>query len=326
VKPALPVLALGCLLLACLLLATPAGADTPQAPAKDAATLASARELGSEGIALYRQGEYAEALDRLTRAHELVGLTTTGLWRARCLVKLSRWVEADDALVAVSRMELPAGAKPIHVEAKKTAAREHEELSPRIPRLVIAPAADVPADTEVLLDGEVLPRARMGVELRLDPGSHSLEARGSGTSAKKELMLGEGERVRIPLRLVDGERGSVPAFEEDDGPATALGVVGWIAIGVGAAGFVVGGVTGGIALGKKEDLDAACPDRDCPPSHHGDIDSFDTIRTASTASFIAAGIVAALGIGMVIGSSALAPGGADDVGLVVGPDGIRVAF
>ena len=81
----------------------------------DAATKAVARELGLEGIALYKDGKYQAALDKLDRAHELVGLTTTGLWRARCLVQLKRFVEGSEALFVVTRMALPrrreAGAR-----------------------------------------------------------------------------------------------------------------------------------------------------------------------------------------------------------------------
>jgi hypothetical protein len=322
VRPVSGKWALPALALVWLCLGAPMAAAQPKAA--DAATIAAARELGREGIELYRQGKYAEALDRLTRAHELVGLTTTGLWRARCLVKLSRWVEADAALVAVSEMALPEGAKPVHVEAKKSALREHQELAPRIPRLTLEPADDIPADTEVLLDGRVLSRAEMRSEHLLDPGRHVLEARGSGKSAKKELLLGEGEIVHIPLRLVDGDQGATPVFDDDDGGAAALAVGGWIGVGLGAAGLLVGTITGSLAIRDMGRLDELCPERNCPPSHHGDVDAFDGLRTASTASFIAGGVVAAVGLGLIIASSAI--GSSREAALRLGPEGLAWSF
>ena len=86
--------------LALLLLAAPGAAQTPP-------ETAAARQLGKEGVEAYRANDFATALDRLTRAHSIVGLTTTGLWRARTLVHLGRLVEASEQYLEVTRMTLP---------------------------------------------------------------------------------------------------------------------------------------------------------------------------------------------------------------------------
>lgn len=270
----------------------------------DAATKSAARELGRRGIELYEAGSYEEAFDKLARAHALVGLTTTGLWRARCLVALGRLVEASEALFAVTRMGLPLDAQPVHVDAQRLAAEERQALLPRIPRLVIRIDGEIPDDIVVTLDGHAVPPALVGVKQPVDPGAHLLEARGAGTSASQPIELAEGQVLEVPIRLVD--RDGSPRRRDRAGVAadaheTPLSwTIGWVALGVGGAGLIVGAVTGGLASNKSSDLDESCPLRSCPPELHADVDTFETLRLASTIGFIAGGVVTATGIVLVI--------------------------
>lgn len=269
----------------------------------DAATKAAARELGRQGIDSYQAGDYEEAFDKLSRAHALVGLTTTGLWRARCLIELSRLVEASEALFAVTRMGLPADALPVHVHAQRQAADERKVLLPRIPRLMIRIEGEIPDDVVVTLDGHAVPPALVGVKQPVDPGAHVLEVRGAGTSATRSIELREGQVLEVPIRLVD--RDGAPHKRDRQDPAepqeTPIAwAVGWVAVGLGGAGLILGAVTGGLALGKKADLDASCPQKICPPAAHADVDTFETLRLASTIGFIAGGVLAATGVALVI--------------------------
>lgn len=286
----------------------------------DAATKAVARELGLEGIRLYKAGQHQEALDKLERAHELVGLTTTGLWRARCLVALKRYVEGSEALFQVTRMPLPADAKPVHVEAQREAEAERKELQPRIPRLVIKIVGELPDDTTIMLDGQVMAPALLGVKQPVDPGEHVLEARGAGTSAQKTIALAEGQVLEVPIRLVDrdGKKITPELDARDDEPV--LSTVGWVIVAVGGAGLIVGAVTGGLAISQKSDLDAGCVDNACPPPLHASVDDFETMRLVSTISFIAGGVIAATGVALVITGAATGEYSA----LRVGPGTLRI--
>ena len=208
----------------------------------------------------------------------------------------------------------------MHVEAQRKAAEERKALQPRIPRLIIKIVGELPDDTVVTLDGRVIAPALLGVKQPVDPGEHVLEARGEGTSATKTITLEEGGVLEVPIRLVDRD-GSKRApdrqpDEEDGGPI--LSTVGWVFVALGGAGLIVGAVTGGLAASKKSDLDAGCPNGDCPPPLHGDVDGFETLRLTSTISFIAGGVVAATGVSLVIAGVAtgeysalrIVPGGA----------------
>jgi hypothetical protein len=81
-----------------------------------------------------------------------------------------------------------------------------------------------------------------------------------------------------------------------------------VALGVGAAGVLAGGITGVMAMGKKSELDDSglCRDGKCAPAAHDDVDSLDTLRTISTVSFV----VGAIGVGT--GVTLLVTGGGGD--------------
>jgi hypothetical protein len=292
----------------------------------DASTRSAARELGKEAIALYRERNYSEALDRISRAHQLVNLTTTGLWRARCLIELDRLIEASEQLLAVTRMDLGESPNAIHAKGKADAAKELEALRPRIPRLLILVEGETPSDLALKLDGEAIPRALIGVEQPVDPGEHTLSVSGAGAVDSATLRLVEGQLLQVPLRLVDRdpERRAIGGgdIEHSFSPA---GVVGFVTLGVGVAGLVVGAISGGLALGTNADLEANCAEGRCPPEQHDAVDSLDVERLTSTVSFVVGGGLGALGLTLVI--TDLASGGAPDAieaRLLLGPNGCAI--
>jgi hypothetical protein len=71
----------------------------------------------------------------------------------------------------------------------------------------------------------------------------------------------------------------------------------YVALGIGGAGLVVGGVTGFLALGKKGDL-KGCVDTKCPSSQQDTLDSATSMATVSTVGF-AVGFVG-VGVGVVL--------------------------
>ena len=71
----------------------------------------------------------------------------------------------------------------------------------------------------------------------------------------------------------------------------------YVALGVGGAGLVVGGVTGFLALGKKSDL-KGCVDTKCPSNQQDTLDGAKSMATVSTVGF-AVGFVG-VGLGVVL--------------------------
>ena len=94
-------------------------------------------------------------------------------------------------------------------------------------------------------------------------------------------------------------------------------------------GLGVGSVTGLIAAGKKSDLEAGCPDGQCPPGQHDTLDGAKTLGNVSTVGFLVggAGVVLTI-VGFV--SSAKQSGGAQKPGVSpwvgLGSAGVSGAF
>jgi hypothetical protein len=66
--------------------------------------------------------------------------------------------------------------------------------------------------------------------------------------------------------------------------------LGWVAVGVGGVGLVLGTVSGLMASGKASDLDSACRGDTCPPSAQDDVDAYDRYYTLSTVGLVVGGI------------------------------------
>ncbi len=69
----------------------------------------------------------------------------------------------------------------------------------------------------------------------------------------------------------------------------------FLAFGAGVAGLGVGIGLGAAVLGKRAELDKACPGNDCPVSEQGNLESAKALSYVSTAGFAVAGVGAAVG-------------------------------
>ena len=301
------------LLVSCFSLTLSLAVGSAQAQSDEDANRAAARALGEAGIAAFNAGDYVIALDKLSRAHELVGLSTTGLWMARSLVKVGRWVEASEQYLAVTRMTLPEDASELHRNALGEAARERQELLPRIPQLTLRidglPAGSAP---EVSIDGVAVPGALIGAARPTNPGDHQVQARAGGQQQSAQVSLGEGERRTVAIRFEglatapapdpNAAPPADPAPEQppDGATGSTQRILGWVAVGLGGAGLVVGGVTGGMAVGERSTLSDECPDKECGPDQHDQVDSYETLRVVSSVGFIAGGVLAAAGVVLLI--------------------------
>ena len=72
------------------------------------------------------------------------------------------------------------------------------------------------------------------------------------------------------------------------------------ALGVGAAGLVLGGITGVLALVKHASLSRACPDGHCSPSESSDLGTYHTLATVSTVSTLVGACAAVTGAALLI--------------------------
>ena len=308
----------GSLLALTLALATPAWAAEP-----DASTRAAARKIATDGVAALQQGDAELASQKLEKAFELLPAPSIALWSARALIKRGLLVEASERLLQAGRLPPSEGnEQAVQAQAQKDAASELDALTPRIPKLVITLDGAQPNEVSVNLDGKPLSSALLGEEQPVNPGAHKVSGTRGAEQTEQALNLVETQKSQVVLHFHGPAPGSasapaaaappaasVPPAAVAATPPPAAGAAGggsktlaFVALAVGGAGLITGGVTGLIALSKHSDLtnNPACVDARCPPSLQSDVDSFHTMRTVSSIGFIAGGVFAATGVVLLL--------------------------
>jgi hypothetical protein len=154
------------------------------------------------------------------------------------------------------------------------------------------------------------------------------------------VTLAESKTETVTLELKPGPGGPPPPTPggQAAGPGTApppggqpaaladpsaplRRTIGFVGIGVGGAFLVMGGVTGGLAVGKHNDLASACPNGHCPSGSQGTnqpkIDSYTLMGNLATAGLVVGGALAVTGIVLV--ATATGKPAASTQGLMVMP-------
>lgn len=304
-------------ILASSLVATPALADVSDV---DRAT---ARALTLEGYEALDRKDYATAADRFGRADSLFHVPTVALGLAHAEVGLGKLVSALATYSRIVREGAPAHSPPAFAKAVEDARREIEVLMARIPSVVIEVRGA--KDAKVTIDGVEVPAAALGVKRLVDPGAHVIRAT-SPTSVPREITMTLLERKTetVTLELEPNKALPPPAAApplsasppsppvapppsvpvdapSNGGTQRTLGVV---ALGVAGAGLVLGGVTGGMALGKHASLVDQCPEGRCFASQRAslqsDVDAYHTLGAASTAGFVIGGAALATGVILLV--------------------------
>lgn len=278
--------------------------------AADSVERSAARQLAQQGVEAYQAQDYATALDRLERAYQTLPTPALALWTARSLEKLGRWVEASELYLQATRIPIDRqGDTAVQEEARKEAASAREQLSKRIPTLVVE-LEDAPAGVEVHVGERTIGAALLGADLPMDPGLIQVSARTAERTVKTEVRLAEGERKTVRLSFsADGteapEDGTKPAplaaTTPTDQPSHGGGwhkPVGWTAIGLGAAGIAIGAAFGLDAMGKKDASASECNDQNLCSDTGTNLRAAGMTSAAISTVAFAAG--AAVGVGGVV--------------------------
>jgi hypothetical protein len=319
---------LSALIFAALLAPSAAFAETSDA---DRAT---ARTLAGEGQEALEKKDFTTAADRFARADSLIHAPTLLLGLAHAQLGLGKMVAAQETYNRIVREGVAAGSPPTWAVAVEAARKEVEALAPRVPQVVITVKGTSAA--RVTLDDAVIPTAALGVKRPADPGAHLIRAGADGFApAESRVTLREGATQTVTLELqpaaVKPPVAAVtpPVAAVTPPPAAVVAppiaaplplappreasggstqrTLGFVALGVGGAGLVLGGVTGGLAIGKHGDLALACPNG-CPPGEQANLDSFHTLAALSTVGFILAGAGAAAGTILLLTAPRKSPG------------------
>lgn len=265
----------------------------PAQPAADPNDAAAA--LFREGREALEKSDHVLACKKFTESLALSKRASTLLNLAQCeegqrhlVAALQRWNEGIALLEAADNRLGPS---------KERAAA----LERRVPRLTVKLAPGAPAGTQITLDGSALDAAALGAAVAVDPGDHVLVVSAPGQLEQRStITLAESERREVTLAP-----GLVPAAVATSSatataaltpvvtpppPAADLRTVGFVSAGIGLAGFIAFGVTGGVIAANDGTIKANCPDKRC---NEQGFSALETSRSLFTVNAIGLGLGAA---------------------------------
>jgi len=203
----------------------------PPVVAQSAADKATARQLATEGIELFKAGKAADALDKLQRAQSLFDAPVHLIYLARCHAQLGQFVEAAEHYRRLIRTQLPDNASQVFKDAVADAKKELPDVEPKIASLRIDVEPANLQGLEVKVDDAPVSAAALGVDRPANPGSRRIVVKAPGYSTvEKTVELKPGEKQKVALKL------------ESDGSAPA---------GEGGAGGTGGGAGAGGSAGSE---------------------------------------------------------------------------
>ena len=275
-----------------------------------AADRATARTLAQEGQHALETKNYAAAIDKFSRADSLVHAPTLLLGLARAQVGSMKLVEAQENYNRIIREGVAPNSPKSWSKAIDDANKEVGAISPRIPWVTISVLG--PSNPEVVIDNTPVPHASLGVKRAINPGSHKVKVTAEGyLPQEKTITLAEGQSLSVNLELEQAPEAAPPPKKEvaaatvDTSSAGSSNewrkTVAYVALGVGGASLIVGGVAGGLAIAKHSQLSDACATpTTCPASEQATVDSYHRLGTIADVGFIVGGVGVAAGIVLLV--------------------------
>ena len=312
----------GLLQLLSLLIALAAPRFTRAQPSQQ--QLDAARALAEAGLELYKKKDYAAAYERFRGAEDIFHAPPHLLFMARCKVEVGELARARVIYLELAEEDLGEDAPEAFRDDQKTASEELAALEPRVPRVTVRVSGEGAAEAQITIDGN--PMIGAGEATFVDPGTRLVAAAVGDRKADQAVTLAAGDKIEVALTLPP------PAKEEPKVIEKHEADLGWvppaIVLGIGGVGLIVGAVAGGIALGKADDLKAACPDLTmCPEENQPIEEEARTFGALSTIAFVAGGAIAAGGVTWLL-IVLMSDDSASETGEAIEatPGGLRVRF
>jgi hypothetical protein len=303
--------------LAAMLIVAPVHAQSA-----DDATRAAARQLGYEGVSDFQAANYAPAEEKLDRAFRALKAPSLGLWSARAFVKTGKLVAASERYLEVKRLDPGSGDVAVQKQAQADAETEYAALLPRIPGVVIQIEGAKADRVTVTVNGSPVPNSLIGMKRLVDPGTVQVDGQAGSAVARETVTLVEAETKTVTLRFDPNAVAAAPvaatpvaapapvpaapttgAEKPADARAATSGdgrrTIGFVVLGAGGVGLVLGAVTGGLAMSTRSSTEG-CQDTSCPTSQTDKVEKYNQLRTISSVSFIAGGALAATGLVFVL--------------------------
>jgi hypothetical protein len=245
-------------------------------------------------------GDLRGALKAYIDADAIMGVPTTTIEVARTEAALGQLLEAREAIARLLRFPAKVNEPAVFGSARRAAEALATEIAKRLPTLQVSANADPGQQPEVEVDGASVAVADAR---KVNPGRHTIVVRVGAAQHRETVTLVERETkmllVDMRTHAKPNTDTSAPAAPQHHSAAAAAFLYG--GYGVGAAGLVLGAITGVLSISKTNDLKRRCPANACPPGSQGDIDTAQTLGNVSNVGFAVAGLGAAVGtVGLLL--------------------------
>ncbi len=240
---------------------------------QSAADRTTAVRLATEGQHALIKKDYDTAADRFERANDLVPAPTFVARLARARVGQGRLVEAFDLYRRIVTEGVDE-SKPAFRAAFEEAKKALGPLEKRLASVSVTVHGPLPAGARVTLNGVEVPPAALGLWRPVDPGQvvARVEAPGYKSDESKPIVLAEGQRgPAIQLSLTELPKPAVATrhvpgenmtMDGGDSPGTSTQeVLGYVALGLGAASLVGWAISGPLSLSRHAKLLKECDAR-----------------------------------------------------------------
>ncbi|MRG96173.1 tetratricopeptide repeat protein [Polyangium spumosum] len=203
-----------------------------------------------------------------------------------------------------------------HAERARIAEVQRKKLDAEVPRLKLVWAGEVPEGTVISRGTTPFDSKDLGTSMPMDPGEYAFMVEVPGRALhERKVRLAKGDRKILELTpgATQEAKDEVQPLPKELAPKPAQPVeprepgmhpwkIGGIAaMGLGGAGIVAGSVLGGLAMGAKGEVDAACDARyACGVEGMKTVERFWALGNASTATFIVGGVVLATGVTLFV--------------------------
>ena len=288
----------------CSMLASAFGAHS--ARAQSSGTSVAAQALFDDAKRLVQQGDAASACPKFEESERLEPGIGTKLNLADCYERVGR-----NASAWVLYLEVEDDTKHNgQLERRKMAHDRAAALLPKLSHLTIdVPKPNRAPGLTIVRDGVSVGDPQWGLAVPVDPGPHVVEANANGKKPWQTTVTvaadGAAQTLSVPAleNAPAGEAPKAAGASTDSGPVKPVShrqrMAGYITMGVGGAGLIIGSVFGLRAISKNNQSDSAS---DC----HGDVCINGGTGATARADARSAGNVST--VAFAIGGAAVATG------------------
>lgn len=248
-------------------------------------------------------GKTAEACPKFAESHRLDPKPGSILNLATCYEQdgktASAWVAYAEAAMMAARAK--------QQEREKFARGKVDELEKKLSyvKLEVAAANASIEGFTIAIDGKFISIAAAGTRIPLDPGDHAVDARAPSRitwSERFDVAAGPSEKtVAVPaLKDAPAEAPPPPVATDTASPGGTQRSLGWAALGVGAAGVVVGGIFGLRTIAEKNTVDEHCAGSFCNAMGLEANEAAKDAGTVSTIAFSVAAVAVVAGVVLLV--------------------------